>query len=244
MVARERAEPARATLLSLFPEGFEEVDRGDAVELVAYTDGPGAARLRAAFGRVDVRPVPPDWERRWQAFHQPVEVGPLWVGPPWQEPPPDTLAVVIEPGRAFGTGAHPTTRLCLELLTTLPPTSALDVGCGSGVLAAAAATLGFAPVHAVDNDPAAVAAARANASANGVEVEVRLADAATDPLPAAELALANVSLADVEALAPRLRSRLLVASGYLARERPAPAGFRPREQRQLDGWAADLFERG
>ncbi|HKS78772.1 MAG TPA: 50S ribosomal protein L11 methyltransferase, partial [Gaiellaceae bacterium] len=77
------------------------------------------------------------WEDGWRAFHHGVRVGRLWVGPPWEEPPLDAVAVVIDPGRAFGTGAHATTRLCLELLQELEPASLLDVGCGSGVLSIA-----------------------------------------------------------------------------------------------------------
>ena len=86
-------------------------------------------------------------------------MGPLWIGPPWESAPADALAVVIDPGRAFGTGAHATTRLCLELLLDAPRGSVLDVGCGSGVLAIAAARLGFGPVAAVDVDEIAVDAA-------------------------------------------------------------------------------------
>ena len=89
------------------------------------------------------------------------------------EPPPDALAVVIDPGRAFGTGAHATTRLALELLQDVEPTSLLDVGCGSGVLSVAAAKLGFAPVTAVDIDDVALETTRANAAANGVAARHR-----------------------------------------------------------------------
>ena len=108
------------------------------------------------------------WEDGWRAFHHGVRVGRLWVGPPWENAPADAVAVVIDPGRAFGTGAHATTRLCLELLQEVEPTSLLDVGCGSGVLSVAAAKLGFAPVRAVDIDEVALETTRANAAANGV----------------------------------------------------------------------------
>ena len=104
--------------------------------------------MLAAFPHADRTEVEAGWEDRWREFHRPVRVGPLWIGPPWETAPGDALAVVIDPGRAFGTGAHPTTRLCLELLLDLPRTSLLDVGCGSGVLSIAAARLGFGPSSA------------------------------------------------------------------------------------------------
>jgi len=170
-------------------------------------------------------------------------VGRFWIGPPWEDAPAETQAIVIDPGRAFGTGAHATTRLTLELLQVLEPTSLLDVGCGSGVLAIAAAKLGFAPVVGLDVDEAAVEATRVNAAANGVRLEARLADALTDDLPAAEAAVANVALDVVERLAPRLKARRLVASGYLERDEPHPNGWRRVDRRVADGWAADLFER-
>lgn len=150
---------------------------------------------------------------------------------------------MIDPGRAFGTGAHPTTRLTLGLLQELEPTSLLDVGCGSGVLAIAAARLGFAPVVALDVDEAAVDATRANAVVNRVTLEAHLADALADELPATTAVAANVALEVVERLAPRLTARRFVASGYLEREEPALPGWRRIDRRIADGWAADLFER-
>src|SRR5262249_18264869 len=119
-VPHGRAEAARAVMLELFPTGFEELDRADGVELAAYTDCLGEERLWHAFSGARSDPVKPGWEDRWRDFHQPVRVGRLWVGPPWRDPPDDALAVVIEPGRAFGTGGHATTRLCLELLLGVP----------------------------------------------------------------------------------------------------------------------------
>ena len=150
---------------------------------------------------------------------------------------------MIDPGRAFGTGAHPTTRLALELLGGLEPGSLLDVGCGSGVLAIAAAKLGFGPVVALDNDDIAVEVTLANAAANRVEVDAYLADALAEPLPGAAVAVANVTLAAVEQLAPRLDVRLFVASGYFDRDEPRLDGWLRRDRRTADGWAADLFER-
>ena len=119
----------------------------------------------------------------------------------------------------------------------------VDVGCGSGVVAVAAAKLGFAPVHALDNDEAAVEAARATATANGVRIDVRLADALVDRLPAVELAVANIARASVEGTAERFSGGLVIASGYLEAERPAPTGWRAVERRVAEGWAADLLER-
>jgi ribosomal protein L11 methyltransferase len=111
------------------------------------------------------------------------------------------------------------------------------------VLAIAAAKLGFAPVLAVDHDPAALEATQRNADANDVQLELRLADALGEPLPAADVAVANISAESVVLLVPRLDARTIVASGYLEREAPAPAGFR-RERRVTEGgWAADLFRR-
>jgi ribosomal protein L11 methyltransferase len=216
----------------------EEIDGGFAV----YTDAEGEHALRERF---DARAteVAEGWEHAWREFHHGVVVGRFWVGPPWEDPPAEAEAIVIDPGRAFGTGAHPTTRLTLELLQALEPTSLLDVGCGSGVLAIAAAKLGFAPVVGLDVDEAAVEATRANAVVNGVRLEARLADALADELPAAAAAVANVALDVVERLAPRLTARRLVASGYLEPDEPQPNGWRRVDRRLADGWAADLFER-
>jgi ribosomal protein L11 methyltransferase len=227
-------EPELALLLQRFPAGVEELDGAYAV----YADEPPLG-----FDVVEVQEIAEGWQDAWRAFHRGVRVGPLWVGPSWEQPPGDAVVVVVEPGRAFGTGAHPTTRLALELLQELEPAALLDVGCGSGVLAVAAAKLGFSPVSAYDLDPAAVEATRANASANGVEVDVRLLDAVADPLPVAELAVANISLDAVEALLPRLPARRAVVSGYLEREEPHADGWRRLARRTREGWAADLLGR-
>src|SRR5439155_16921179 len=205
-VSAERAEAARACMLELFPEGFEEVDHADGIELVAYTDSAGEERLWHAFGGARAEDVAADWRDRWKSFHTPARIGPLWIGPPWHDPPEDATAVVIDPGRAFGTGAHPTTQLCVELLLGVEPGSALDLGCGSGVLAIVAAKLGFAPVLAFDGDENAVVATLANAEANGVDIEVRQAGALTEPLPGTDLALAHITRRALELLAPRLSS--------------------------------------
>jgi ribosomal protein L11 methyltransferase len=230
-------------MLELFPAGFEELDGADGVELVAYTDGRGEELIAHAFGGAQAADVAEDWEERWKAFHHGALVAGLWVGPPWEQSPAGATAVVIDPGRAFGTGAHPTTRLCLELLAELERGSLLDVGSGSGVLGIAAAKLGYRPVTAIDVDPQAVEATRANAAANEAEVEARVADAAVAALPETDLVVANITLEAVERLGPRLRARHAVTSGYLVSEQPALAGFRIVERRERDGWAADVWER-
>jgi ribosomal protein L11 methyltransferase len=195
------------------------------------------------FGRTRSVRVPDDWADGWRRFHRPVEIGRLWVGPPWEQAPASAVSVTIDPGLAFGTGAHPTTRLCLEALQALLPGSLLDVGCGSGILAVAAARLGFRPVFALDVDPAAVAAAAENAAGNGVEVEVRQADALAAALPTTDVAVANLELKGVERVAARLRAGRLVASGYLAADVPTLPDYRLVERRTADGWAADLYAR-
>jgi ribosomal protein L11 methyltransferase len=230
-------------MLELFPEGFEEVDSLDEVELVAYTDSGGEERLWHAFGGARGEDVAADWRDRWKAFHHPVQIGSLWIGPPWEEAPAGVTAVVIEPARAFGTGAHPTTQLCVQLLLALGRGSVVDLGCGSGVLAIVAAKAGFAPVLALDSDEHAVAATRANAAANGVEVEARLADVFAADLPPADVALANITRTALESLATRLDARWLVSSGYLPTDPSALEPFRHVRRITREGWAADLYER-
>jgi ribosomal protein L11 methyltransferase len=209
-----------------------------------YTDATGLAAIRAVFDDVEAEPVAPGWEDAWRRFHVPAVVGALWIGPPWHDAPAGLTPVVIDPGRAFGTGAHETTRLCLELLLGLRREgSFLDVGCGSGVLAIAAAKLGYAPVIAVDVDEAAVDAAVRNAGVNGVAVEVHLGDAARDSLPAVDVAAANVTLDGAEAVGRRLDTGHLIASGYLVTDEPRLPRFRHVERLAGDRFAADLYAR-
>jgi ribosomal protein L11 methyltransferase len=229
-------------MLELFPDGFEEIESRAGVELAAFTDSSGEERLWHAFGGARSEAVEPGWEERWKDFHKPVRVGHLWVGPPWLEPASGTVPVFIDPGRAFGTGGHATTRLCLELLLELRPGAFLDVGCGSGVLAIAASKLGFSPVMAIDVDPVAVATTRANAEANRVEIAAAIGDALSDPLPSTETVAINVTYEAARAIAPRLVCRRLISSGYLAAPEFDPAGFRRVARREAEGWAADLFE--
>jgi ribosomal protein L11 methyltransferase len=187
--------------------------------------------------------VEPGWEERWREFHRPVRVGPFWIGPPWESPPADAVPIVIDPGRAFGTGAHATTRLCVELLAELEPAALLDVGCGSGVVALAAARLGFAPIVALDNDPVAIACTRENASRNGVALDAICADALTAALPPASIAVVNILLPVVERVLARLETSIVVTSGYATSDSPTASRWRSLRRLELEGWAADALVR-
>jgi ribosomal protein L11 methyltransferase len=241
----DEAEQVRARLVELSPGGFEEIPLGGPnVELAVYTDAAAADGLLAELPGATDAPVAEGWEDAWRDFHRPIVAGGLWLGPPWETPPDPARAVVIDPGRAFGTGSHPTTRLCVSLLaTTTERGSLLDVGCGSGVLAIAAARLGFAPVVALDVDPVAVETTRANARVNAVTLDAAVLDALADALPPVDLAVANVLLRPVETILARLGAREAVTSGYLAGEHPAHVGWDYIESLELDGWAADRFRR-
>lgn len=220
-------EPELLLLLHLFPEGVEELDGAFAV----YSDEPPIG-----FDMIEAEDVRDGWEDAWKDFHHGVAIGRLWVGPPWESPPAGLTPVVIDPGRAFGTGAHPTTRLCLELLQEAEPTSLIDVGSGSGVLSIAAAKLGFAPVGAFDLDDVAMETTAANATENGAGVDV------LDELRPAALAVMNIALDVVEGLLPKLQVERAIVSGYLERDEPCAAGWQRLERRVLDGWAADVLE--
>jgi ribosomal protein L11 methyltransferase len=240
-VPADEAEAVAAALIEAFPEGLEELVRGQLVELAVYADEEGEARLRSTFPEASSRPVAEGWEDRWKEFHRSTHAGGLWIGPPWIAPPDGDRVVVVDPGRAFGTGAHPTTRACIELLARLDRGSLLDLGCGSGVIAVAGAKLGFAPVRAVDLDEVAVAVAQETARRNGVAIEVCRADVLGDPLPATDVAVANIELGAVEELLGRVSARAVVTSGYLALERPRGTRWRHVDRIELEGWAADVW---
>ena len=264
-VRRERAELVLAELLELVPGGVEEVPDGEVVEYGVYGapgELPALPDLRAAAGEalveVSSSEIADDWPQRWRAHHRPVVVADqLTVRPPWEAPATTPLEVVIDPGQAFGTGAHPSTRLCLELMLELRAAGPfVDVGCGSGVLAITAARLGFAPVLALDNDRAAVDATRENAAANGVELEVRRFDLRADELrypgttvAANLLAPLLITWADRLAYAAELPHRV-IAGGLLAGEAEgvadalAASGLREARRREIGGWAALLLKSG
>ncbi len=233
-------------MLAVFPGGFQEVDGGERIsELVGFATAEEVETTMARLPGAEAMHVAAGWADAWQAFHQPVRIGPLWIGPTSRqaEAGADALTVAVDAGAAFGTGAHPTTRLCVDLLCEQSTGSLLDVGCGSGVLSIVAAKLGFAPVVAIDLDPAAVQAARENARANGVAVDVRHEDALTGSVTRAEVAVANIELRVLERLAERLPVSILIASGYPDDERLEIAGWKLQTRRVLDGWAAERFVR-
>jgi ribosomal protein L11 methyltransferase len=238
-VPEDRLEEVRARFIELYPEGFEEAHG----EIAVYTDTVGEKRLRELFTEVSVSSIEPGWEERWREFHRPIWIGPLWVGPSWEEPPADVITVVIDPGRAFGTGSHPSTRLTLGFLVELEAGSLVDIGCGSGVLSVAAAKLGFHPVIALDREQASIETAERNAQANGVTIDVRLVDVVAEDIPSADLGLANIDLASVEGLVPRLEVAQLVTAGYFHSRMPELPGYTHLERRIDGGWAADLFQR-
>lgn len=268
-VARPDAEIALAELLELAPGGVEEVDHGDTIEYAVYgAEGelPSLPDLRAAAGEalveVTTTQVADDWASRWRDFHVPVTIGGrLHVRPPWADPPPGAqsgsgpglLDIVIDPNQAFGTGAHATTRLCLEALLALqdPGGPLVDLGCGSGVLAIAAARLGWAPVSGLDHERAAVDAARENAQANGVTLDLRHGDllhggrgAPSAPTVVANLLrplLAHIARHGFEGEPPRT----LIVSGLLRAEADPIAaafareqGLREQARRERGEWAA------
>ena len=266
-VAKADADLVLAELLELVPQGVEERELGpDTIEYGVYgAEGelPELHALRAAAGtalvEVVTEQVADDWADRWRAFHVPVEIaGRMLVRPPWSPPPEDPAIIdlVIDPAQAFGTGAHPTTKLCLELLLDLEPAGPfMDLGCGSGVLAIAAARLGWTPVEGVDFDPLSVAATIENAEVNGTEVSARRFDLLRDgPAPTAPTVAANllrplllaVARAGFDGPAPEH----IVASGLLRAEADevsaalaARTGLQERARLEEGDWAALLLAR-
>jgi ribosomal protein L11 methyltransferase len=259
-VPRERAEAVAAELMTLSPGGLEEheVD-GGLVELAIYGSpgelpdlGPVRAVVGDALVDVVTSEVPDDWHERWREWHRPLDVGPLRVRPPWEPARPGALDVVIDPGQAFGTGAHPSSRLTLSLLAELPAAGALaDWGCGSGVLAVAAARLGFAPVLACDVEHEAVAATLAAAAANGVEVDASRCDLRRAPGPWAPTVVANLVrplLLEVAALMERPPERLIASGLEVAEVDEVADAFARRglalaARRDGGGWSAILLSR-
>jgi ribosomal protein L11 methyltransferase len=247
-----------AALLELAPGGVEQVDGDGFVEYAVYgapgelpSFPAGQASVGGVLVSVSGEPVADGWAERWKEFHEPVLVGDrLFVRPPWADPRPGALDLTIDPGQAFGTGAHATTRLSLELLLSLElGGSFADLGCGSGVLAIAAAKLGFVPVAAVDNEEAALEATLANAAANGVSLDrVERLDLRAEQPPAAETVAANLMRPLLLRLAGRLAEPppgALILSGLLDEEADeVAAAFAPLEEKRrlsAQGWSALLL---
>ena len=248
-----------AALLELAPSGVEQVDGDGFVEYAVYGapgELPALPRGEAEVAGVRVTvsgdEVADDWAERWRRFHRPVVVGGrLRVRPPW-EPPADGPALselVVDPGQAFGTGAHATTRLSLELLLGLEARGSFaDLGCGSGVLALAAAQLGFAPVRALDHEQAAVDATLENARVNGIALDdVARVDLRDGPAPEADVVAANLVrplLLRVAELMERPPAALIVSGLLVGEEDEVAAAFAPlRETARLTdtGWSALLL---
>jgi ribosomal protein L11 methyltransferase len=243
-VRADRADVALADLLPLLASGAEERVIGGCVEYALYGPAgelPGMSEIRALAGdavvNVVTEPVAPGWERRWHGFLRPVRAGRLIVRPPWVEGAPDDL--VIDPGTFFGAGTHPTTRLCLELLQSLTPAGPLcDWGAGTGVLAVAAARLGWDPVTAVEIEPDALAVIEDNAARNGVAVTAVHGDRPVE----APTVVANLPRPVLVGL--RARPERLIASGMLAREADevvGALGMRELERRVEGDWAAAVL---
>jgi len=189
-------------LLPLLPAGVRELERGDEVELVSVAAAPPSrAALEAAAGVEllgwDEREVPADWRARRALLGGGVLVGGRVLIRSPDDPPPGVEGIVdlvlARGGGGFGSGSHPTTRMCLELLLDVAPGAggAVDLGCGLGTLAIAAARLGWGPVAGVDRMAEAVAVARENGERNGVTVDFAVADLERDPVPLAPLVLVN-----------------------------------------------------
>ncbi len=194
----------------------------DAATLLLAREGGSEVHVHA------MQPVPDqDWVTLTQSQFEPVPItADFWIVPSWHQPPAAAHTVMrLDPGLAFGTGTHPTTRMCLRWIAAHADRSApwqrvLDYGCGSGILAIGAALFGASNIDAVDIDPAAVTSSNANAQANGVALRVGLPDLANGEYP---VVLANILAAPLKVLAPLLCGHVapggaLVLAGLLERQ--------------------------
>jgi ribosomal protein L11 methyltransferase len=236
----EQAEIVLAELTVLAPNGVEE-ERGPGYVEYAIYGGEGELpelgeiEVAAGDGLVEVvsTEVPDDWADRWQDFHKPLLVGErLWLRPSWEEPREGAIDLVVDPGQAFGTGAHPTTRLCLELLLELEQAGEAagpltDLGTGSGVLAIAAAKLGWDPVHGYDHEAPSIEAANTNAKANGVSVALERRNLREGLPELAPAVVANMTAPVLKVVAEQLNGE--ESPGRVSRSLPAVApGDPPR----------------
>lgn len=266
----EQADLVLAELTVLAPNGVEEERGPGYVEYAIYGgegELPELGELDAVVGegRIEVSSteIPDDWADRWRDFHKPLLVGErLWLRPSWEPAREGTIDVVVDPGQAFGTGAHPTTRLCLEFLLELAAAGEAsgpltDLGTGSGILAIAAAKLGWAPVAAYDHELPALEAAARNAAANEVHLDLERMNLRERLPPLAPTVVANMTSPILRAVAGQLASpeggpgtpSTLVCSGLLPTELDEATKFFGEAglgevDRRLDGdWAALLLRR-
>ena len=230
---------ARARVVALFADEAEARDAARLLALQDFWDGCAVTAIGAGPEQ--------DWVRLTQSQFEPVPITPsFWIVPTWHEVPPQAERVIrLDPGLAFGTGTHPTTRMCLRWLATHPPGGqrVLDYGCGSGILAIGAALHGAASVDAVDIDPAAVQATLDNAAANGVALTAGLPERAQG---AYDTVLANILATPLKVLAPLLAGHVapggaLVLAGVLERQTAElQAAYAPWLPLQVadteDGW--------
>jgi ribosomal protein L11 methyltransferase len=213
----EQAELVLAELTVLAPNGVEEERGPGFVEYAIYGgegELPELGDLDAAVagGRIEVSSteIPDDWADRWRDFHKPLLVADrLWLRPSWEPPCEGAIDIVVDPGQAFGTGAHPTTRLCLELLCELETVGEaggelVDLGTGSAVLAIAAAKLGWNPIRAYDHELGAIEAAAANAAANDVELQLERTNLRESLPKLAPTVVANMTSPILKAVATQL----------------------------------------
>ena len=208
----------RSRVIALFPD---EASADEAAKLLQLQDFFADCRL------LGLAKVPDeDWVRLTQSQFSPVEITPeFWIVPTWHEPPEQARQVIrLDPGLAFGTGTHPTTRMCLRWIARRPATAALgrvlDYGCGSGILAIGAAKHGAASIDAVDIDEDAVQSTHLNAAANGVALNAGLPDKAHGVY---DTVLANILATPLKVLAPLLCAHVaaggsLVLAGILERQ--------------------------
>jgi ribosomal protein L11 methyltransferase len=260
----DQADLVLAELTVLAPNGVEEERGPGYVEYAIYGgegELPELGDLDAviADGRVEVSAteIPDDWADRWRDFHKPLLVANrLWLRPSWELPRAGAIDLVVDPGQAFGTGAHPTTRLCLEFLCELEVAGEaggelVDLGTGSGVLAIGATKLGWGPVRGYDHEPAALEAATTNAAANDVELQLERMNLRERLPELAPTVVANMTAPILKAVAERIESapRVLVCSGLLPGEQDevarafGAAGLEEIERRQQGDWAALLLRR-
>jgi ribosomal protein L11 methyltransferase len=268
----ELSELVGSYLLDLGSPGLECIDRDGVTSLVAYfRDQEAVDRLPETFARMSLTGKsgwPPtmrsrrideqDWAENWKVHFAPTAVGRhLQICPPWDVgSAPDRITLIIQPGMAFGTGQHATTRGCLALIEEATAergvARALDLGTGSGILAIALAKLGVADVCALDNDPQACAIAAQNSEANGTTQVISIARDLAAVTGRFDLIVANLFTEPLRQLAERLQALLnpdgrLLCSGFLIADETAVTAAYPHltvvRRKEEEGWTTLLLER-